>query len=429
MLTDIDQIVLGEIDLQGPGVAVAVVKDGMPIHIQGYGMANLEWECPIRPDTVFRLASITKQFTATAIMLLEQEGKLRLDDPITRYLPGYPTYERNITITHLLNHTSGIKSYTGLENFIRDIAQKAMSSSDLLAYFKDLPLEFEPGTRFLYNNSGYHLLGIIIENIAGMSYEQFIQQRIFQPLQMNCSYYMHNETIIPRRADGYEKTAEGYRHAFYLNMEIPYAGGSLGSTVEDLVRWDAALREERLIDAATQERMYTPVQLANGQTEAYGYGFRIAEYEGHRLIGHGGGIPGFHTFIARFIDDQAMIAVLANAPEINVEKITRKIARSLFDLPATTRRPITLNPAQLAKAVGSYTDEDGSPIEIVLNGEQLTLRGPLEDNLRPLSETVYYASEDEEFEVHFADEQDGVFHTLILLIPIYRTVTASRTQR
>ena len=429
MLPEIDQIVLNEIDPQGPGVAVAVVKDGKPVHIQGYGLANLEWDCPIRPDTVFRLASITKQFTAMAIMLLEQEGKLRLDDPITRYLPDYPTYERNITITHLLNHTSGIKSYTSLENFIRDIAQKAMSSSDLLAYFKDLPLEFEPGTRFLYNNSGYHLLGIIIENIAGMSYEQFIQQHIFQPLHMNHSYYMHNETVIPRRADGYEKTAEGYRHAFYLNMEIPYAGGSLGSTVEDLILWDAALREERLLDAATQERMYTPLQLANGRTEAYGYGFRITEYEGHRLIGHGGGIPGFHTFMARFIDDRAMIAILANAVEIDVEKITRKIARSLFDLPAITRTPLTPNPTQLAKAVGTYTDEDGSPVEIVLNGDRLMLQGPIEDSLQPLSETVYYASEDEEFEVHFADEQEGVFHTLMMHIPIYRTVTANRNQR
>ena len=428
MLTEIEQIVLEEIDPQGAGVAIAVVKDGKPVHTQGYGLANLEWNCPIKPDTVFRLASITKQFTATAIMLLEQEGRLRLDDPITTYLPDYPTYERNITIAHLLNHTSGIKSYTSLDNFIRDIAQKAMSSSDLLAYFKDLPLEYEPGTRFLYNNSGYHLLGIIIENIAGMSYEQFIQQRIFQPLQMNHSYYMHNETIIPRRADGYEKTAEGYRHAFYLNMQIPYAAGSLGSTIEDLILWDAALRKERLLDAATQERMYTPVQLTNGRTEVYGFGFRITAYEGHRLIGHGGGIPGFHTFIARFIDDEAMIAILANAPEIDVEKITRKIARSLFDLPAITRTPMTLNSTLFEKAVGIYRDEDGGPVEIVLAGDKLMLRGPIEDSLLPLSETTYYASQDEEFEVHFADEKDGIFHSLTMHIPIYRAVTASRKQ-
>ncbi|MGH2479896.1 MAG: serine hydrolase domain-containing protein, partial [Ktedonobacteraceae bacterium] len=156
MLNEIDQIVRQEIDLQGPGCAVAVVKDGQPVHSEGYGMANLEWGCPVRPDTVFRLASITKQFTATAIMLLERQGKLRLDDSITTYLPDYPTHDCNITITHLLNHTSGIKSYTGLDIFLTEIAKKDMAPADLLAYFKDLPLDFEPGTRFLYNNSGYH---------------------------------------------------------------------------------------------------------------------------------------------------------------------------------------------------------------------------------------------------------------------------------
>ncbi|MHB8598029.1 MAG: serine hydrolase [Ktedonobacteraceae bacterium] len=429
MLTAIAQIVRQEIDLQGPGVAIAVVKDGKPVHIEGYGVANLEWNCPIRPDTVFCLASITRQFTATAIMLLEREGKLRLDDPITTYLPDYPTHDRTITITHLLNHTSGIKSYTSLDNFMSDISKKDLAPADLLAYFKDLPLEFEPGTRFLYNNSGYHLLGLIIEKIAGMSYEQFIQQHIFQPLDMRHSYYMHNETIIPRRASGYEKTPEGYRQAEYLNMMIPYAAGSLGSTVEDLIRWDAALREERLLDEATQERMYTPLQLADGRTEEYGFGFRVTSYEGHRLIGHGGGIPGFHTFLARFVDDKTMIAVLANMPEIDVEKITRKIARHLFDLPAIVRTPVTLSSAMLDKAVGTYIFADGSPVEIGRDEDRLTLRGPFEYSLLPTSEAIFYASQDDEFEVHFADEQDGAFNALALHIAIYRTFTATRKQQ
>ncbi len=426
MLTEIDQIVRQEIDLEGPGVAIAVVKDGELVHSEGYGVANLEWDCPIQPDTVFRLASITKQFTATAIMLLEQQGKLRLDDSITTYLPDFPTYGRTITITHLLNHTSGIRSYTALDNFMVDISKKDMSPGDLLTYFKDLPLAFEPGTRFLYNNSGYHLLGLIIEKITGLSYEQYIQQSIFQPLGMNHSYYMHNETIIPRRASGYVKTEEGYRQADYLNMSIPYAAGSLGSTIEDLIRWDAAQREERLLDATVQERMYTPVQLADGRTEAYGFGFRITSYEGHRLIGHGGGIPGFHTFMARFIDDKALIAVLANNPEIDVEKITRQIARHLFDLPAVTRTPVTLSTTVLDKAVGTYIDEDGSAVEVIIAENKLMLRGPIASSMLPISEQVYYATEDDEFEVHFADEQDGVFNTLTLCIPIYRAVKAIR---
>ena len=428
MLTEIDQIVRQEIDLQGPGVAIAVVKDGKPVHIEGYGVANLEWNCPIQPDTVFRLASITKQFTATAIMLLERQGKLRLDDAMTTYLPDYPTHDRTITITHLLTHTSGIKSYTSLDNFMTDIAKKDLSPGELLASFQELPLEFEPGTHFLYNNSGYHLLGLIIEKVAEMSYEQFIRQFIFQPLNMNHSYYMHNETVIPRRASGYVKTQEGYRQADYLNMMIPYAAGSLGSTVEDLIRWDAALREGRLLDAATQARMYTPVQLADGRTEEYGFGVGITSYEGHRLICHGGGMPGFHTFLARFIDDTAMIAVLANTTEIAVEKITRKIARHLFDLPGVTGTPVTLSTAMLDKAVGTYIAEDGFPVEIVHDEGRLAIRGPIEDRLIPISEATYYVSHDDELEVHFADEQDGVFNVLTLHIPIYRAIKATRKQ-
>lgn len=428
MSSEIDQIVLQDINPQGPGVAIAVVKDGELIHCQGYGLANLEWGCPIQPDTVFQLASITKQFTATAIMLLEQQGKLHLDDPITTYLPDYPTHDRHITITHLLNHTSGIPSYTGLDIFITDLIHKALTPHDLPAYFKDLPLEFEPGTRFVYNNSGYHLLGLIIEQASGVSYEQFIQQHIFQPLGMNHSYYMHNKAIIPQRASGYDKTPEGYQQAEYLNMLIPYAAGSLGSTVEDLVRWDAGLHAGQLLDQATQERMYTPVQLADGSTAPYGFGFGTHNYEGHRLIHHGGGIFGFHTFIARFVDEQAMIAILANDSGIDVEKITRNIARHIFEIPALTRTPITLSTAMLDKTVGTYLLEGVVPIEAVRHEEGLVLQGPFAYNLLPLSQTAYYAGQDEEVEVHFSDQHDDVYQTLTLHLPFSTPLKGSRKQ-
>jgi CubicO group peptidase (beta-lactamase class C family) len=427
MLSEIDQIVHQEIDLQGPGVALAVVKNGELVHSQSYGLANLEWDCPIQPHTVFQLASITKQFTATAIMLLEQQGKLHLADSITTYLPNYPTHDRTITITHLLNHTSGIKSYTGLESFVSELARKAMSPNDLLAYFQDLPLEFEPGTRFLYNNSGYHLLGLIIEKVASMSYEEFIKQNIFQPLGMNHSYYMHNKAVIPQRASGYDKTPQGYQQADFLNMLIPYAAGSLGSTVEDLVRWDAGLHTEQLLDKATQERMYTPVQLADGSAEPYGFGFGIHDYKGHRLIHHGGGIFGFHTFIARFVDDKAMIAILANNPAIDVEKITRKIANHIFEIPTVTHTPITLSTAILDKMVGTYLIEASFPIEIVREENALALRSSLFTyNLLPSSQTTYYASQDEEIEVHFSDEQDSVYNILTLDIPLISLPSAIR---
>jgi CubicO group peptidase (beta-lactamase class C family) len=429
MLAEVNHIVHQEIDLQGPGAAIGVVKDGEPVHIEGYGIANLEWGCPIRPDTVFRLASITKQFTATAIMLLERQKKLRIDDSITSYLPDYPTHDRTITIAHLLSHTSGIKSYTSLDNFMKDITKKDMLPADVLAHFKDLPLEFEPGTRFLYNNSGYHLLGLIIEKITGMSYEQFIQHNIFQPLNMKDSYYMHNETIIPRRASGYDKTGDGYRQAEYLNMMIPYAAGSLGSTVEDLMRWDAGLREGYLLDATTQEHMYTPIQLADGRTEGYGFGVGIVTYEGHRLIHHMGGIHGFRTFIARFIDDKAMIVVLANNSATNVEKIAHQIARHIFNIPVLTRIPVVLSNATLDKAAGIYATEDDIVVEVICDEGKLALRSPFEYSLTPISESAYYANENDEFEVHFSDEQDGVFNVLTLHLPIPHALKAIRKQR
>jgi CubicO group peptidase (beta-lactamase class C family) len=429
MLTETEQIICQEIDLQGPGVAVAIVKDGKPMHIEGYGIANLEWNCPIRPNTVFRLGSITKQFTATAFMLLERQGKLRLGDAITTYLPDYPTHGRTITLTHLLNHTSGIKSYTSLDNFMSDILKQAQSPRDLLAYFKDLPLEFEPGTHFQYNNSGYILLGLILEKITGISYEQCIQQLIFQPLHMNHSYYMHNETIIPHRASGYVKTKESYRQADYLNMVIPYAAGALGSTVEDLIRWDAALFEGQLLDINAQERMYSPTQLGNGRIEEYGFGCGTTTYLGHRLIHHPGDIPGFRTFIARFIDDAAMIAVLANMQEIAVEKIVRKIAHVIFAIPPVTRTPITLDTALLDKAVGTYETEEGFPVVVERDEDKLALRSPFEYSLRPMNENVYYAGQDDEFEVHFADEYAGLFNTIIGHIPISPAFKAMRKQR
>ncbi len=428
MHTAIDHLLRQEIDPQGPGVAVAVVMDGQPVHSEGYGHANLEWDCPIQPDTVFRLASLTKQFTATAIMLLERQGRLRLDDPLTAYLPDYPAPGRAITIAQLLTHTSGITSYTELDDVVATVAKQDLAPGDLLAYFQDLPLDFAPGTRFRYSNSGYHLLGLIIERIAGVRYEQFIQQHIFQPLGMQQSYYMHNDTIIPRRASGYTKTPAGYRQADYLNMMIPYAAGALGSTVEDLIRWDAALRDGRPLDATAQERMYTPVRLADGRTEDYGFGVLATRYAGRRLIGHGGSIPGFHAFMARFIDDAAMIAVLANTPGLAVERIVRKIARHLFNLPAVAHPPLLLGPALLDKAVGTYVSEDGVPVEIAREAGQLAVRGPLAARLLPLSETAYYASQDGEVEVHFADEHEDGFNQLTVRLPIYRALKATRRQ-
>lgn len=414
----IDAILTTDIDAQGPGAAVAIVKDGSLLYCKGHGLANIEWEVPIAPDTVFRLASITKQFTATAILLLEAQGKLHLNDPIIAYLTDYPTHGYDITITHLLTHTSGIKSYTSLEGFGENWSKRDLSHDELIALFKDHPLEFEPGSQFRYNNSGYLLLGRIIEAVSGMSYEAFVRTQIFQPLGMLHSYAMNNDSIIPHRASGYVRAQEGYQNAPYLNMMLLQAAGDLGSTVEDLVRWDTALCEYRLLDRATQERMYTPAQLLNGQRTDYGFGWEIANYHGHRVADHLGGIDGFSTFIARFLDDATTIIILSNLADLEIEKLTRRISSLVLDIPPLKRIPITVDGVILDKASGTY-DAFGDHIDVVRDGDKLMLRGPLTSQLLAINESTFYALVDEEVEIRFEDDQGQSFQQFTFRTPLF----------
>jgi len=429
MITEIDEIIQAQFDEQGPGVAVAVVRYGEVIHRNGYGLANLEWNCAIAPDTVFRLASITKPFTAAAILLLEKQGKLKVDDPITEYLPDYPTQGRTISIAHLLTHTSGIKSYTGLEDFFEKYGRNDLSHEELIALFKDVPLEFEPGERFNYCNSGYYLLGVIIEKLSAMSYGEFVREHIFKPLEMEHSYYMDNEAIIPHRASGYRKTDQGYQHAAYISMKPPYAAGSLGSTIEDLVRWDAALREERLLDKDTQERMYTPTKLTNGETSEYGFGWGISNYHGHKLVSHSGGIHGFSTFLARFLDDATTVIVLVNQEGFEVGKLIRLISCQVLGISVPAREAVSLDEALLDKVSGAYTFSQGFTVDVVRDGEKLSMQGGISLELMPLSETTFYASSDEELEVHFSDLDEEGYKTISIQIPLISAFLGTRTQQ
>ncbi len=249
-IPEIDAIVNADIKPGAPGAAVAVVKDGELIHAKGYGRANVEWNIPNTPDTVFRLASVTKQFTATAIIMLAGQGTLSVDDPITRFFPDYPTSGHDITVQHLLNHTSGIFSYTSDPEFLSKV-RRDLTPAQMLAEFSRVPFDFKPGAKYQYNNSGYVLLGMIIEQASGMSYEEFLKSHIFAPLGMTQSCYLHNEPIIPKRASGYEPTPDGgLRNATFLSMTPHYAAGSHGSPALDLVKWDRALRAHTLSRAA-----------------------------------------------------------------------------------------------------------------------------------------------------------------------------------
>jgi len=337
MISAIDSIVEASIDPQGPGLAVAVVQNGDCLHCKGYGQATMEWSTPITTDTVFRLGSLTKTFTATAVLLLQQQGKLHLSDAITTYFPDFSPHWNAITIEHLLTHTAGIKNYNDLDGFIRIWSRADLTPRELTTLFADLPLEFTPGTRFAYTNSGYVLLGLLIETLSGMSYDEFIRTQIFVPLGMKRSYYMLRGAIIPERAAGYVLAAEnnphayrGYLHAPFRSMTTSYASGGLGATLDDMLIWDNALRTNRLLSEDLQKRALTPATLANNQTSIYGLGWFVEERQGHKIAYYPGEVEGFSSLMMRYLDLPLTLILLANLSSWDLEGLAAKISEALL---------------------------------------------------------------------------------------------------
>jgi len=314
-----------------PGVSVAVVQEGKVAKIRGYGLANVELAVPATAETVYQLASVTKQFTATAVMMLVEEGKIDLDETITRYLEGLPAAWGEVTVRHLLNHTSGIKSYTGLPDFAKSF-RKDYTKDELIRLVADLPLEFAPGERFSYNNTGYFLLGMLIEKVSGKEYGTFLKERIFDPLGMTRTRVNDLTAVIPNRATGYGWSPKGLRNGEYVSPTQPYAAGALVSTVTDLVKWDAALDGERLLKRATLLRMWRPTRLNDGKTHDYGFGWSLGLYRTRPRVHHGGGIPGFSTYVARYPEERLTVIVLANSETANAGSLADGIAA--FYIPA-----------------------------------------------------------------------------------------------
>ena len=338
-----------------PGASIIVMRDGEPLLRAGFGLANIELGVSIQPDMVFRLGSITKQFTAVAILMLEERGQLSLQDPIERFIPDYPTHGHKITVEHLLTHTSGIKSYTSMPDFWAD-QKEDKAVLDHINVFRDQPMAFAPGERWDYNNSGYFLLGAIIENVSGRSYEDFLKQNIFDRLGMTHTYFDLPMKIIPGRVAGYGKGVNGLENAAYISMTRPYAAGSLASTVDDLAKWDAALYTNDLIDQTTLKRAWTPFILNSGADNQYGYGWSICAYQGHTCIEHGGGIHGFNTFAIRIPERRVYVAALMNAmpPPVSPMLLGFKLAALAIDKPYPEPVAISLKEELLKQFVGRY---------------------------------------------------------------------------
>ncbi|MGH9900297.1 MAG: serine hydrolase [Pyrinomonadaceae bacterium] len=360
-----------------PGAAVIVVREGKVLLRKGYGKANLELGVPIEPDMVFRLGSITKQFTAVAILMLAEQGKLSLDDDLTKFLPDYPTTGQKITIEHLLTHTSGIKSYTSLPEWLAQW-RKDIPLGELIALFKDKPMDFAPGERWAYNNSAYVLLGAVIEKASGQTYREFIEKQIFTPLGMKQSFYDDTARLIPRRVTGYSKSGDGYVNAAYLSMTQPHAAGALVSSVDDLALWDAALYTDKLLKQETLRRAWTPGKLNDGNLTRYGYGWGASSYEGHRIIEHGGGINGFSTDALRLPDDRIFVAVLTNKDSGNPgpSEVAFEIAALTVGKPYREPTAIKLPPDALDKYVGVYGLDRKEEAVIRREGEKLLAQFP-----------------------------------------------------
>jgi D-alanyl-D-alanine carboxypeptidase len=337
----VDEYVLGQMQKHHiPGVSIAIAKDGKVVRARGYGLANVELSVLATKNTVYQLASMTKQFTATAIMMLIEEGKLSLDDLITQRLPDLPTAWDKVTVRHLLSHTSGIKSYTSTRDFDKTM-RKDFGQRELLDLVVKEPLEFAPGEKWNYDNTGYFLLGMLIEKVTGKKYSEFLEERIFQPLGMTHTRVNDLQAIIPNRAQGYSWDGAALRNGEYVSPTQPFAAGALVSTVNDLVKWDAALYTEKLLKKSTLEQMWAPTSLSQGGTAAYGFGWQVETVNRHRMIAHGGGIPGFATYIARFVDDKLTVIVLTNGDSGDSGALAQGIAgRVLPILAKKTEAPI-----------------------------------------------------------------------------------------
>jgi len=320
-------------NLHIPGLSLAIVRDGRVIKARGYGLADLELGAPATKSTVYEIGSNTKQFTAAAIMMLVEEGKAGLDDRITKYFPEAPKAWEPITVRHLLTHTSGIQNHVAVPGYLGAfktnlLGENTPARDELLEMFFKLPLEFQPGQTWAYDNTGYILLGILVEKASGKSFWQFLDERIFKPLGMVATRNTDPREVVANRASGYEWVNNRFENRPILAPFVAFSSGSILSTVEDMARWDAALRAEKLLTKSSYRQMWTPARAHDGAAASFNYGFGwfIDAYHGHRLVQHSGGTPGFSSVIYRFIDDNLTVIVLTNHGDRIMDQLAIEIA-------------------------------------------------------------------------------------------------------
>jgi CubicO group peptidase (beta-lactamase class C family)/uncharacterized protein YneR len=353
------------------GCAALVAKNGQVIYRKAFGMADLELNVPMQPEMVFRIGSITKQFTAVAILQLMEQGKLSLQDEITKFIPDYPMHGHSITVEHLLTHTSGIKSYTNVPEFQKYI-RTDMKPEEVIDLIKSKPMEFAPGTRWNYNNSGYFLLGYIIEKVTGKTYQEYLQENFFTPLEMTSSCYGDDTKIIKLRASGYQPGEDGTVNADFMSMLLPYAAGSIMSTVDDLYKWNRAVHSYRLIKKETLEMAHTPYRLTDGKSTSYGYGWFLSHLQGSPTIEHGGGINGYLTSSVYLPDEDVFVALFSNNNAKAPEFSALRMAALAIGKPLKTSE-MKLDEAAMKEYQGIYVNEQEREARIELDEGKLVV--------------------------------------------------------
>ena len=320
-----DDFIKAEMKSQNiPGLSLVVIKDGEIIKAEGYGLANRALQIPATPETVYKIASVSKQFIAAGIMLLVQEGKLAIDDPVGKYLEGTPATWKAITIRHLLTHTSGmVREAPGFDPF------KIQSDADVLKTAYPLPLRFAPGEKWEYGNTGYFVLAEIIRRVFGRPWSEYLSEKVFKPSGMNMTYPTNTKVSVPNRALGYADNDKLLNAADWPALR---PSGAFLSTVLDLAKWDAALYTDKILSDSTRRQMWTPVKLNDGTTYPYGFGWELGEVRDRKLVHHGGGMPGFRAEFARFVDDRLTIIFLINLDDVDRDSILYGVAA--FYLPA-----------------------------------------------------------------------------------------------
>ncbi len=411
-LDRMEQIIQYEVSNKAFMGTVLVARGNSVLLSRGYGSANLEWNQPNSPTTKFRLGSLTKQFTAAAVLLLEERGKVSLTDPIKKHLPDAPAAWDAITIHHLLSHSSGIPNFTSFPDY-ESTKTVATTPTQTIARFRDKPLDFPPGDRFAYSNSGYIVLGALIEKISGMPYAQFLQENIFTPLAMKDTGYDDSEAIIPQRAAGYVRGPKGRGIAPYVNMTIPFSAGGLYSTTEDLLKWQLALATGKVVSAASFAKMTTP------NKGNYGYGLTINTLKsGAKVISHGGGIEGFNTYLAYYPADELTVIALGNlngnAPQTIGGRVAAIVHGETITLP-NEHKQVPVATKVLSDYVGTYRFSPNFAVVVTLEGDQLMSQatGQQKFPIYPESESKFFLKVVDAQVEFFRDATGKVTHMIL----------------